>query len=238
MKLKYFGKVDIHTAIYIVAQNEDKYRLLTVDEHRGLELNSFYHWIVYAFDGGHDSKLSGYQGERILFLVENSATILDDGCNLSILPIKDSSIMNFKPTLSRIVDVTKENIHLTEGTPIVTPFIPIFNVEGYEYILLKEDERNYTASFASENAALLAAEEFLRKSFKYDFVMVSKAQSTLQTKFFRTVTEAEEYVAQQCREYMRETVFRKLNFGLNIYGGAYGSVDWDWYNIKLVCFED
>lgn len=137
--------------------------------------------------------------------------------------------------LSRIVDVTKENVHHFEGDPIVSPFVPVFVIEGYEYILLKEDGLNYTASFTSANAAWLAAEEFL-KTFKYEAVVLRKEGRFF--KLFRSVTAAENFVSRQNREWLSDLVCRKLQFGLNVYGGAYGSVNWDMYDIDLVCFEN
>lgn len=157
---------------------------------------------------------------------------------LDLAALSDA-IMNFKrpycgPTLSRIVDVTKEKSYRDEK-PIVTPFVPVFLVGGYEYILMKEDGRNYTKSFATEAEAESAAMEFLG-TFRYDAVIVNKEGRF--DKLFRSVTAAEQYVTEQPLEWVSGNVTRKMRFGLNVYGGAYGGAEWERYHIEFVCFED
>lgn len=146
--------------------------------------------------------------------------------------------------LSRIKNVTEilpgEINYYTSSRPsyasqeeILTPFIPVFLIEGYEYVLMKRADMDYAQSFASEDEARQAALEFL-KTFSYDAAIVFKTGNMQQ--IFRNVAEAEVYVAAQPKEWVSGNVQRRMSFGLNIYGAGYGSTDWEHFNIRLVKF--
>lgn len=93
--------------------------------------------------------------------------------------------------ISRIVNVLdhiKPINHALYRDPVVTPFIVLFDVEGYEFSLIKRDDVDYQKSFATREEAENAAIEFL-KTFKYDAVFVLK-NGRIQ-KLFRSVAGAE-----------------------------------------------
>lgn len=139
----------------------------------------------------------------------------------------------------QIIDVREQtNFRDYLNTPVKKPFVILVRIQNLLFDAMSEEDRFYTASFATNAEAKKYLKTHEIDTSNKVFLVTCNVSGMGVTKIFKSFWNAYLFVTSQEGEWTSDLIVQDHYFGININGGAYAHVSYGRFDIKMVELED